>query len=73
MHKKTTSSAVSDAQPALRAVHMGLFPTLDNIQSVVDMAMSQLPIMTPNALRGVLMTYHNTLLKQLQKENTNVR
>lgn len=45
---------------------MGLFPTLDNCQSVVDLALSQLPINTPNAIVGLLMTYHNTLLKELK-------
>lgn len=59
-------------QPTLRAVKMNLYPTLDSLQSVVDLGMSQLPIMTPNALLGLLMTFQNTLIKQLEKEKPNV-
>lgn len=51
---------------ALRAAPMGLFPTMASLQSVVDMAISQLPINTPNAVNALLMTYHNTLLDQVQ-------
>ena len=59
------------AQPPLRAVAMGLFPTLDSLQSVVDLGLSQLPVMTPNALLGLLMSYHNTLLKVIADEAKN--
>lgn len=52
--------------PAFRPVPMPLFPVLDNLNAVVDLGISQLPINTPNALVGLLMTYHNTLLKQLK-------
>lgn len=54
--------------PALRAVHLGLYPTLDSLESVVDLGLSQLPINSPNALVSVLMTYHNTMIR-LQKES----
>jgi len=53
-------------QPALRAAPMALFPTMCSLQSVIDLGISQLPITTPNAVTGLLMTYHNTLLDQVQ-------
>ena len=62
---KQTDSGVPAAQPALRAVAMRLFPTMQSLQSVVDLAMSQLPITTPNQINGLLMCYHNTLLDQV--------
>lgn len=59
----------SDLHPALRPVHLGLFPTMDSLESVVDMGIAQLPITNPNQLVGVLMAYHNTMLKvQLEQK-----
>ena len=52
---------------ALRAVHQGLFPTMDSLQSVVDLADSKLPITTKNEVYTLLMTFQNTLLSQLNK------
>jgi hypothetical protein len=60
-----TGSGVPAVQPALRAVSMGLFPTMGSLQQVVDLAYSQLPIQSPNAINALLMTYHNTLLDQV--------
>ena len=51
--------------PALRAVPLALFPTLDSLQEVLDFADSKLPITTKNDITALLMTYHNTLLKQI--------
>lgn len=45
---------------------MGLFPTLDSLQQVVDLAHSQLPLECKNQVTAILATYHNTLLKQVQ-------
>jgi hypothetical protein len=45
---------------------MGLFPTMESLQSVIDLGNSQLPIMDKNVLYGLFMTYHNTLLKQVE-------
>jgi hypothetical protein len=56
-------------QPGLRPVRMTLFPTLDSLNAVIDLGISQLPINTPNALIGLLMTYHNSLLKQVEESN----
>jgi hypothetical protein len=44
---------------------MALFPTLGSLQEVVDFADSKLPITDRNDMFSLLMTYHNTLLKQL--------
>ena len=56
-------------QPGLRPVRMTLFPTMDSLDAVIDLGISQLPINTPNALVGILMTYHNSLLKQVEESN----
>lgn len=58
-------------EPPLRAVPMGMFPALDSLQSVVDLGVSQLPVMSHNALVGLLMCYHNTLLKVIANEAKN--
>lgn len=52
------NSAATSKAPA----PMGLFPTMDSLESVYDLAMSQLPVMTPNQMVSLLGTYHNTLL-----------
>jgi len=57
-----------DQQTALRAVPMTLFPTMDSLQAVLDLAMSQLPVITPNSMNNLLMVYHNTLLNQINKQ-----
>jgi hypothetical protein len=62
------SSTKSTEQPVVRPVPMGLFPTLNSLQSVIDLALSQLPLQTPNSIVSLLMIYHNTLLKELQDE-----
>lgn len=54
--------------PPVRAVPMSLFPTMGSLQQVVDLANSQLPVTTPNAMLGLLMTYHNTLISILEQE-----
>lgn len=61
------SKQSSNQQPPLRAVHMGLFPTLGSLQEVVDFSESKLPITDKNEMFSLLMTYHNTLLKQLNQ------
>jgi hypothetical protein len=56
----TTST---NPQPAVRPVHMGVFPTLGSLQDCVNLAETKLPITDKNELFALLMTYHNTLLK----------
>lgn len=60
-------SPASNSQPQLRAVPMALFPTLGSLQEVVDLAESRLPITDKNEMLSLLMTYHNTLLTQLNE------
>jgi hypothetical protein len=55
--------SATNPQPQLRAVNMGLFPTMGSLQEVIDFADSKLPITDKNDLFTLLMTYHNTLLK----------
>lgn len=52
---------------AIEPHYMTLFPHMDSLQSCVDMVASQLPINNKNAVVGALLTYHNTLIKQLEK------
>jgi hypothetical protein len=56
---------MSALNPPLRAVKMGLFPTMGSLQEVVDLADSKLPISSRNELVAILMTYHNTLIQQI--------
>lgn len=64
---ETPKKVEADLHPGLRPVHLALFPTMDSLESVVDLGLSQMPITNANQLVSVLMTYHNTLLK-IQKE-----
>jgi hypothetical protein len=57
------SNPAPNQQPVLRAVPMGLFPTLGSLQEVTEYGESKLPITDKNELMSLLMTYHNTLLK----------
>lgn len=56
-------------QPAtlrvVQPVGLSIYPTLDSLQQVYDLADSSLPILTKNSLRALLGVFHNTLLKQL--------
>lgn len=61
-----TNPVYAPVQPALRAAPMGLFPTMESLQEVIDLANSQLPVKTPNVMLGLMMSYHNTLLSQVQ-------
>lgn len=47
--------------------YMSLFPHMDSLQSCMDMIVSQLPLNNKNAAVGAVLTYHNTLVKQLEK------
>ena len=55
-------------QPQIKPVPMGIFPTMDNLQDVVDYAHTKVPVGSNNEITGILMTYHNTLLKVIDRE-----
>lgn len=65
-----TKKEQANLHPALRPVHVGLFPTMDSLESVVDMGISQLPITSSNQLVGILMAYHNTMIAVQKKEQS---
>lgn len=46
---------------------LSLYPTMDTLREVVDLAESKLPINNKNDLVGMLGVYHNTLLKVLNE------
>lgn len=54
----------------IKLEQMPLFPSMDSLQAVVDRAYGQLPDASQNVMFGLLMVYHNTLLKLLE-QNTN--
>lgn len=53
-------------QPRLRAVHMGLFPAMNNLNEVITFAQETLEG-DKSSIYSLFMTYHNTLLKELKK------
>lgn len=55
----------NQVQPLLRAVPMTLFPTFGSLQEVIDFSKSKLPLKDENELFSILMSYHNTLLKEI--------
>lgn len=46
---------------------MEVFPTAGSLKEVVETGFAILPITDPNALYALLMTYHNTLLKEVNR------
>ena len=48
---------------------MTLFPTMGNLQEVIALANSKIPIGNKNEVYSILMTYHNTLLQELSRSN----
>lgn len=69
MSAKVKQEVDEVVQPGVRPVCMTLFPTLDSLDAALDLGVSQLPITNPNQLVCLLMTYHNSLLKQVEKDN----
>lgn len=55
-------------EPPIRAVPMNLFPTMDSLNEVVAIAKLQLPITHEQSLITLLMTYHNTLLATMGRQ-----
>lgn len=64
---KETVTTVNSVQPVLRPVVSPLFPVMGSLQSVVDLAYSQLPIKDNNTVLSLLMSYHNTLLQEITR------
>jgi hypothetical protein len=47
---------------------MNLFPTMNSLQEVMDLGMSQTPINQWNAMHSLLCIYHNTMLKVIKEQ-----
>lgn len=44
-----------------------VYPTMASLRAVLDLAYSQLPGVPTNIVFGLFMTYHNTLLKEIER------
>lgn len=53
--------------PLIKAEHQSLYPTLSSLDEVVVAAQDAFPAEYKNTLFTVLMSYHNTLLKELNQ------
>lgn len=51
-------------KPVIQPVHQPMYPTLDSLQDVVALAISEMPSIDRNVILRVLGVYHNTLLSQ---------
>lgn len=49
----------------LSVVSMPLFPTLGSVQEVIELANSKIPVTHQNEMYSLLMTFQNTLLKEI--------
>lgn len=47
---------------------MSLFPTLSSVKEATELMESKLPITSKNELYALLMTFQNTLLKEISHE-----
>jgi len=54
----------------LKPEQQSLYPTRDTLEQVLLEARSSLPIVSTNQLQAILMTYHNTLLSQVNPNPT---
>lgn len=61
-------SNIESSKPPIRAVKMGVYPTLGSLREVVELGNINLPITDQNELYSLLMTYHNTLLQQITQD-----
>lgn len=50
----------------IKPIPMSLYPTLGSLAEVVAMADAKLPVSHRNEMFAILMTFQNTLLKQLK-------
>jgi len=53
--------------PEIEPTVAPLFPTMGSLQDVINLAESSLPITNRNGIYALLMTYHNTLLTEVQQ------
>ena len=47
---------------------MSLFPTFDSLDQAIAYAEAHLPLVDRNTLIGILMSYQNTLLKDIESK-----
>lgn len=50
-------------------MYQPLFPTMSNVEAVVNKAYADFPPHMQNQVKTILATYHNTLLAQLERES----
>jgi hypothetical protein len=48
---------------------MPLYPSYDSLSEAILAIESQAPLMTPNQVFIALMSYHNTLIDQIEREH----
>ena len=63
----TTSGHNQGHTTPLQPAPQSLFRTMDSLESVVEHGVNLFPTVDRNALYSLLMTYHNTLLDQIEK------
>lgn len=66
-HNQDTSKHEASVEPGIKPVPNRLYPTMDSLQSAVDLAFSQTPEVPQNTVLRLLMIYHNTLLAAIKK------
>ena len=50
-----------------------VYPTMPSLDTVILKAYSELPITDKNQLYAIIMTYHNTLLAELESNENSTR
>jgi hypothetical protein len=65
---QSTKTPDTKAEPNIKPVPMPVYPTMESLGSVIDLAYSQLPDVPQNKVMALFMTYHNTLLKKLEEQ-----
>jgi len=51
----------------IKPVPLSLYPTMNSLDEVMDMAQAKVPQMARNEIVSLLLTYHNTLLQEIAK------
>lgn len=52
----------------IKPIPMTLYPTMDSLDEVMALAQARVPQVSRNEIVSLLLIYHNTLLKEISKE-----
>lgn len=55
-------------KPPFQPAFMNLYPAMNSVEEVIALALSKIPVTHQNEMVSILMTYHNTLMKEIHND-----